>query len=293
MTTYIPGFVMNIVVSYMNNEDLAKMAQVSKDWRNFVYRNSVWQYANWTPRLRYLDHFYDSNNIPSNARHLGMPTELCFLSWADKQLYQSNLPRQIFHEPDPVKFIHGLRKVWVSMRRPCVHVHHHKWSDVFKGRAFLDDLSESEKQRIAFRLLTFPTSPNMNAYRLWLETRALDCVSFSSPHAYTIDEPNKTDLLDMISAKHKDMCRARYELLNSMREKVLRNYSVSTQSLTRISKSEFDANDRAYIGSKMIVLDSITFAIQKKDPHPPLARAEDEETKEHVEPNQLLLWRAP
>ena len=89
------------------------------------------------------------------------------------------------------------------------------------------------------------------------------------------------------------MCRARYELLNSMREKVLRNYSVSTQSLTRISKSEFDANDRAYIGSKMIVLDSITFAIQKKDPHPPLARAEDEETKEHVEPNQLLLWRAP
>jgi hypothetical protein len=262
MTTHIPGFVMDIVASYMNNEDLAKMAQVSKDWRNFVYRNSLWQYANWTPRTRYLDHFYDSNNIPSNARHIGMPTELCFLSWAAKQLYQSNLPRQILHEPDPKKFVEGVRHVWISMKRPCVHVHHHKWSDVFKGRAFLDDLTESEKQRVAFRILTFPTSPTMNAYRLWLETRALDCSPFINPYMFSVGETSRTDLLEIIGSRHRAMCRARYDLLSAMREKVLANYNTAAQSLARISKTEFDTNDRTYLRRKIDMLDSIAFVVQ-------------------------------
>jgi hypothetical protein len=47
-----------------------------------------------------------------------------------------------------------------------------------------------------------------------------------------------------------------------MREKILANYNTAAQSLARISKTEFDANDRTYLRYKIDMLDSIAFVVQ-------------------------------
>ena len=169
--------IMFLLVKYFDAQTWAKLAQVCTTWKKIAYRPSVWQNLEWRPKEAHRHLFLAKHEIPCNARHVGEPTKLCFLGWAQTihiSRIHNNLPRQILTEADPVKKMAALHRIW-QKTKPCIHTGHHIWTDVFKGRAFLHDLTQAEVERLYYRLVEQHTS-GTNAYHVYIDNRVAEAI---------------------------------------------------------------------------------------------------------------------
>ena len=82
----LPGEITKQIVSYLSPQDLGRVAQVNKLWKQIVYSNSCWDlHKLWEVKPDSSTEFYSGLEIPSNARHLGgEPTSVCFHHLCEK-----------------------------------------------------------------------------------------------------------------------------------------------------------------------------------------------------------------
>ena len=148
--------IMYTLLPYFDAKSMATLAQVSTAWKTIVYRPSVWRSFLWRLKESHQIHFHNNLEIPSNARHIGEPTNLCFHTWFESRQYmgqQNDLPRE-FHTAKDSKAMYSVaKKVWEKNKKPCVHIDHHIWTDVFRGRLFLNTMNPSDVERISFRIM--------------------------------------------------------------------------------------------------------------------------------------------
>lgn len=259
MSLFLPTGPMTVVLSFLDKQGLAKLAQTCNAGRRIVYRTSVWM--SWKMKPSAQDLYFSPCDIPATARHIGEPTSLCFYEWANmrRQHPDGTLPRSIAFESDATKYYELLKAHWIKLGRPCAYIEHHKWKDVLKGRAYLNSLPQTEVMRIYYRVVDTEYSPN-NSYYNWVH----HCINWSRP-AWWLPDPAvaipSSDPLVLLSHHVKETERTRYARLYDLREQTLEHWRVSARALRRLGKSEFDANDRAYKKDPYSFIDGITLCL--------------------------------
>ena len=263
MSLFLPTGPMSIILSFLDAQGLAKLAQTCKAGRLIVYRTSAW--TNWRPRPGTEHHYFLPWDIPRSARHRGEPTTLCFYEWANVRRVHpdGSLPRHIACEMDPVAYYVALKSHWIRLGRPCVHLHHHHWIDVFKGRAFLAKKPPSEVQRIYYRVID-QVAPESNAYYEWLRSRLAPCHHVSWPATMavpTYPEVHWDDPLLQITKDVHEMERARYAHLRTLRLEALATWVRCADRVFVLGRHVFEANERAYKKDPDLYLDAIIFSM--------------------------------
>ena len=263
MSLFLPTGPMSIVLSFLDAQGLAKLAQTCRAGRLIVYRTSMW--FQWRVRSGMEHHYFLPWDIPRSARHHGQPTTLCFYEWANVRRVHpdGSLPRHVAFETDPIASYEALKSHWIRLGRPCVHLHHHHWIDVFKGRAFLAGKTPSEIQRIYYRV-TNRTAPESNAYYEWFQSRMTPCIQVPWPAtlpmaAYDVvhwDDP----LLQITKDVHEGE-RARYAHLRTLRLEALATWVRCADRVFVLGRHTFEANERAYKKDPDLYLDAIIFSM--------------------------------
>jgi hypothetical protein len=207
----------------------------------------------WKAKPAHQSLFLTRYEIPYNARHIGEPTKLCFQAWAQGT---NQLPREIVREVDSGKKLAAMYKLW-SKRKTCVHVHHHIWTDVFCGRAYLQDLSSADVYRLYLRLME-PLASDVNPYRSYLINRVSECLPLQDPMPYPLFPT--TDLVDSIRARIQQSRDSFRSALLDARESALANYRTSLACLSRHGSVEFNSNERQYNQRGYEMLDDVAFS---------------------------------
>jgi hypothetical protein len=244
----LPNVILLNIVDFLDPKALAKTAQVSKEWRRLVYRPSVWLNLRW--RERNYDYFYRSEYLPAHIRHIGEPTDLCFTAWLASKLrhtderFMANMPREIILLKNVNEFMRAMRKYWNSENKPCVHTHHHKWSDVLKCRTHLNSLTENDVTRIHYRLVNHPESDIMNQYRFWLTEHLGDLGRCNIHSISEMGTRESTDILHILTAKVDHTNQSRRGAYWKLRERAKQKYHDSIKALGNIGMVEFEENER-------------------------------------------------
>ena len=243
----LPNTILLQIVGYLDPKGLAKVAQVSTEWKRLVYRPSVWRALRW--RQRNHEHFYRSEHLPTYIRHIGEQTDLCFTSWLasklrhDNEMYMAHMPRKLQLLTNVGDFMSGMKNYWMSRGKPCPHAHHHLWSDVLRTRAYLQSLPSNDITRLHCRLVEYPESET-NQYRYWL-TEHLQDLSRCDIHSITpLEQPASEDILKILARKAEETTLERRQAYWKIREKNKQKYHDSIRALARVSRHEFETNER-------------------------------------------------
>ena len=270
--TSLPADVMEHMLPYFDAVTWAKMAQVSKTWNQIAYRPSVWAQLEWKPTRASHPLFLKKDEIPKNARHIGEPTKLCFQAWAQhistNKVYH-NFNKQFVHSTNKEGRLQYLYSYW-SMHKPCIHTRHHVWTDVFKARAHLNCLSQSDILRLYVRIMDDPG--HINPYRSFIENRIHECSMGQQAQqpepepgagagAGTGEEPGPTDLIGGLLKKILKTEQDLEEVIRRSSEKALQPYIESRAALSRRGEVEFNANGRRYNAKRTEMLDSAAFSV--------------------------------
>lgn len=251
--TQLNSDVMRLMLPYFDAQTWAKLAQVCTTWKKIAYRPSVWMTLEWKAKNAHQSLFLTRNEIPSNARHIGEPSKLCFQAWAQGT---HQLPREIVREVDPAKKLAAMYKLW-SKHKTCVHVNHHVWTDVFRGRAYLQDLTNSDTCRLYLRLMD-PLVNDANPYRSYLLHRVAECTALHDPLPNPVLPT--TDLLGSIRVGIQQSHAAFRVALAEYRDLALANYLISIAGLSRHGSVEFSSNERQYNQRGYEMLDDVAFS---------------------------------
>ena len=259
---------MSIVISFLDRPGLAKFAQTCKTAQAIVYRTSVWR--EWRMRPGSDQYYCVPGGIPKTARHTGQPTKLCFYEWANyrRVIPDGTLPRRIAFEPDPARHFEMLEAHWRHIGCPCVHLHHHAWADVFKGRAFLEGKSPSEIQRIYLRVTHTGGTDGANPYYDWLQNRTEAIPWAAWPVLRAPNAPAEGD--DPLLALSHSVATMEYErnlYLWNRKQASIAMWTRSMEALRRTrGTAEFDANERAYKKDPWRFLSAIALSVPTTTP---------------------------
>ena len=241
----LPGAAMRQIADFLDPVGKAKMAQTSRAWRTIAYRPIAWEKHLWVtaPHSSGPDVWLDS--IPTNARHIGEPTKLCFVHWAHQVLARKvSVPRQINYHTDAKQQLKALYAHWSENGRPCIHTNHHQWTDVFRGRAWLPDLGEADVQRIVQRLLR-PYDPRAtsNSYAKWITMQVKAILPF--PHremdlSVDVRSVALTSIMQKIHQKEAALTTVLSERWTTM----IVALNAASTALARVSKTSFEHNER-------------------------------------------------
>lgn len=264
--TFLSEGPMSIVIAFLDHSGLAKLAQTCKTAQAIVYRTSVWR--EWRIRPGSDQYYCAPGGIPKTARHTGQPTNLCFYEWVNyrRVIPDGTLPRRIVFEPDPVRHFDMLEAHWRHIGCPCVHLHHHAWADVFKGRAFLEGKSPSEIQRIYLRVTHTGGTGGVNPYYDWLQNRTEVIPWAAWPVLRAPNAPVEKD--DPLLALSHSVATMEYERNLYLWNRKQASIAVLTRSMEALRRTrgtaEFEANERAYRKDPWRFLGAIGFSVPKQ-----------------------------
>jgi len=239
----LPATAMRHIADFLDPAGRAKMAQTSRAWRTIAYRPSAWEKHLWTPMAMGPDVWLDT--IPSNARHIGEPTKLCFVYWAHQVLARKvALPRQINYHTDAKQQLIALYNYWSTNGRPCIHKNHHQWADVFRGRAWLPDLSEADTHRLIQRVMrVYDTKSPANPYAKWIAMQVKTPLSF--PHReIDLSVDVRSSVLKSIMEKIHQKETALEAVLTERWTAMITALNAAGTALARVSMTAFEHNER-------------------------------------------------
>ncbi len=261
----LPGTAMRHIADFLDPVGCAKMAQTSRAWRTIAYRPSAWEKHLWTPYATGPDLWLDA--IPSNARHLGQPTKLCFIHWVYHVLArQISLPRQLNYHTDSKKHIAELYVYWKTHGRPCIHLNHHQWADVFRGRAWLPELSDADTHRLIQRIIrTYDLRSSANPYAKWIQMQIKTPLSFQH-REIDLERNVRSDVLSLLMHKIQEKESALQTILDERWGTIIESLRVADTALARVSKATFEQNER--LCKKDEVWDAAAFHCGSSDDGP-------------------------
>jgi hypothetical protein len=264
----LPADIMIALVRYFDAKSWAKMAQVSSTWKKVAYRSSLWANMYWKPKPAYRSLFINTNEIPNNAKHIGEPTSLCFQAWL-QTIFQtktySNFSKQFLYETKPEKKINYLYQYW-QKQKPCVHINHHVWTDMFRGRNQLNSLEETEILRVYLRIID-PEDYETNTYRKYLKERIGECVvtrTYPQAQANQLNMLESSGILQTIHKKIISQDKQFEDAIMKRSEQVLEPYAKSLAAISLHGKVEFSNNDSQYKRTKIQMLDSVAFSVNSE-----------------------------
>ena len=253
--------VMFTLIQFFDAQCMAKMAQVSKTWKKIVYRSSVWTNFSWKPKEKYRAYFVTESEIPRTARHIGEPNAFCFQAWLQFKV-ETNIMNDISHQlsntHDPIAY---MKKQWSKLKKPCVCIYHHIWTDVLRGSIFLNTLSQADRQRFYNRIIMQPTYTT-NSYRMWLEEHIDKLVSMEFQYNEIPPQINTTNENDVmyvfqlfLQTKKQNLRRCIQEQITTLRH----IYKNSHRALLKYGIHEFNSNENQYKRNPKILLDEVAF----------------------------------
>lgn len=238
----LPSVAMDLILSFCDATDLARLAQVSKVWQRIVYRKSVWQHMSY----EYMaDHEILLSVPPRGARHIQAHSNACFIRWLRNMRFGDHsfaLPEYIHHTEDPKKFLERAHKFWIEHGRPCFIQEHHHIADLLIA-PLPKTLSKADRSRILFRLVKPKKAVSKNVYATYLLTELIEITWAYHELAPPAPPPAGSDPYAQHKFKTRMMLRERAEHLRSFEEAVRAVYTRSTQLLTAHGIALFDTND--------------------------------------------------
>lgn len=233
---------MTHIFQFLDPLGLGAMAQVSRKWRDLVYRNEAWLGFEFRMYVGAMDLFVESREIPVDARHIGEPTQYCFLSWLSSE---QKLLKRIAQETDPKAYVNAAYTYWKSLKKPCIHVVHYTPQHVMIARDHITSLEPRDQKRILYRSLAPLDTKTHPAYITWLQaqrshlrcnggrlTKPADLTTAEQSDPFCVLAHN-TRLLRYERQKHM------YELYTRYAERLER----SIQALLRHGRTYFDRLD--------------------------------------------------
>jgi hypothetical protein len=263
----LPSAVMDGVFEYFDAADLARLAQVNKAWRSIVYRKSVWANKYWT-----LKHEYGVvlEKIPRDARHVGKPNALCFITWLFKTFEFNNeltLPIYLLHSTDSAKFIKNAHAYWSKCRCPCVIMDHHEPTDLLIMR-FPKSMDLSDRKRILARIIKPSTRTlhrSAHEYSRYIQHMLYSSrESICSTTLIHTPNPDDKDAADPLRRYRYDARRIqsdRFEAVVAYKERVYAAYTASITALRTHGICEFDINDAAFEKSRDLAWTHAAFGL--------------------------------
>ena len=259
---FLPADLIPTLMSFMDADMLARMAQTCTTWKLLVYRTSVWKDLTWRPRLPqfFAQHIVCSAN---DIRHVGEPNKICFLAWITQLLHHPEqypvLHPGVEHAKKPEDFVTLAQKYWRMLKKPCTITHHHKWSDVCTFRTQLHAVSPGERYKVKVLLVNQMDVSGDNGYAKWIDHRLQDLAAISTVGA-PIEFTRSAILAPLLSAygTQRNDRLAELELIKEdlvvhceKSRKALRHYSPRTfQLMDTIVKTDclpyYDAAAFAY-----------------------------------------------
>ena len=263
----LPSDVMPLLFQFLDPMSLAIMAQTCRAWKDIVYRTSVWDKYIWSPKPHYASLF----GRREGARHIGEPHPLCFLAWAYHLLVGSGkheLPLSINTFEDPAQILRRTYRLWCKNRKPCLHVTHHRWTDVCLLSPTLSKLSESDlevlRQQLCEgwkekRLLRCP-------YASWLDKQLYDHANATAVplDLFIVDAGGSTPLEQMKSLMVRRTTDLGREISKQQRT-VTRGMTESAKALCVHSAREFDDGDTLERREGARLWDGAVFTLKKSD----------------------------
>jgi hypothetical protein len=237
----LPAPAMESILSFLDAQGLATMAQTCRTWQRIVYRKSVWTVNNISyrsaPTLLHA-------TAPPHARHIGTPSEICFLYWLQckAKIYTGDpVPVYIEHIAEPAKYIKAARAYWIRHGCQCKIAEHHRLQDLFRT-PFPREFSKADKQRVLHRLIMPSESTTYNVYCHYLEllNRHLSGSLHTPPMGII---PDSSDPLHRLWMATDCMLRARYDTINAVAAERCAKNNASFTALVRHGHAEFEAND--------------------------------------------------
>lgn len=222
------------------------MAQTCRTWQRIVYRKSVWAEKN----VQYRRHsMLILDKVPARARHIGTPTQFCFLHWLKEKSYIAHgrsdpFPVHILHISDPKMFLKAAHGYWKRNGCPCVVHEHHKLQDLMR-MPFPASFSKTDKQRVLCRLLETPSCGVRNVYNKYLEcqTSMLGSTLGIAPIGII---PDTSDPLHRYIMEVHTTLQTRMEAINAATLTKTAVYQSCISALARRGHSEFTINDTWY-----------------------------------------------
>ena len=259
---FLPADLIPTLMSFMDADMLARMAQTCQTWKLLVYRTSVWKDLTWRPRV---PQFFAQHVVCSspNIRHVGEPNKICFLAWITQILHHPHqypaLHPGVEHAEKPKDFVALAQTYWRMLKKPCTITHHHKWSDVCTLRTQLHTTSPAERYKIKVLLVDQMDISGDNGYAKWLDYRMQDIATISTvgaPMEFTrsaIITPLLSALEQQRNGRLAELAKMKEELTGSCEQsrRALRHYSPRTfQLMDTVVKTDciphYDAASFAY-----------------------------------------------
>ncbi len=253
-TMSLPPEIAKRIVSYLSPCDLGRVAQVNKSWRDVSYSTSSWSSCInklWDVKPESRHEFHTGFDIPSSAHHMGEPTRMCFQDWLSlckKQMHNNSVPFCVLESDDFSVYVNYMHKLWNRLGRPCIHTHHYKWYDVFRGREFLVKMSHADQQRVFYRHCRFVLDRKVldtNPYRFWLQSHIEHSLVNNYSLNYNIQStpdvtPKSSHPADVIAASTQTKNHKRLAHLQQCRNAVIESFQTSIQKLRIYGKKEFN-----------------------------------------------------
>lgn len=246
----LPSELVSSIIQYLSPHDIAIAAQVSKAWCNIMYSNTCWKHLViklWEMKPESTLEFYHGLEIPSHARHIGEPSEVCFVDWLSmiiRSKHYTSIPFSVLDATDYKVYVQYFKQLWHKLNRPCIHTTHYKWYDVYRGRQYLSTMSSADQQRVFYRHCKFSVenvAMDTNPYCFWLSKHIRHSLGFAYARFDTSDIRPKSDHpADIIAAKQRTHENRRLHYLNTYRQQVLARCEASIAHLRGHSKRHFD-----------------------------------------------------
>jgi hypothetical protein len=247
MTQYVPADVMQIIVSYFDTNDCARMAQVNKKWNTFLYRNSVWGNRQWMYQHGMVGTFL---HLPNHARHRGTPHKGCFLHWLDGTRLTLVVPS-----------LRTSYASWIELNRPCSYIHHHEFSDTLLAKEMYNSLSRSEQTYLFHRVAHVQIEEPRNRY-----VRVLQIMHTELEQLLAVNYPRRpaigssTSLYETLRVEGSRLMEEWAQKQRVCIEHCMRRLRKSMHALQSRGEAPWVLNERFFKDNPLTVWEGISFS---------------------------------
>lgn len=272
---FLPADLIPTLMSFMDADMLARMAQTCKTWKLLIYRTSVWKNLTWRPRV---PQFFAQHVVCSspNIRHVGEPNQICFLAWIAQLLHHPDqypaLHPGVEYAEKPKDFVALAQKYWRMLKKPCTISHHHKWSDVCILRTQLQTTSPEERYKVKVLLVDQMDISGDNGYTKWLDYRLQDMLAISTTGAPR--EFTRSAIIAPLLTAMEHRRNDRLAELTKMKEELIGSCEQSRRALRKYSPRTFDLMDVVIKTDCLPLYDTASFAYTREITSMPTGSAE-------------------
>jgi hypothetical protein len=249
MQLYLPGDVMSLVVTYLDERDYAHLAQVNKAWNQWAYRNRIWGVGRWKFHPVPISPVFQ---CPKGGFHIGSKQKTCFFRWLTNQEMSLCKPVQTYY------------LYWKKLGSPCEYMEHHRFEDALIAPSTYTSLEKEDQSYIFHRFADFAitTTTNRYAHYLKLLLKEFHTIQLNLQHArvpFILGFTDSGIMRELQESSHNIVKKYHKEAVNFV-DYYMDKIRESINALRVRGQSSWDANEAAFLKDPYKVWDSIAFS---------------------------------